>query len=621
MKALKIMIKTSLSKLFKIGFLILFPPLSFTSTALYASFSTEKTPNDVYQEVLRLSDDVKQLRKKNKITTPWPTVTVSSGHKPRHVFQKALEVLGKINSYRINIVKTGGITIPPYPGRDITPNEVFDVVLRLHQELGQLSESSEQHIDHKSTIEAASTIKTPNHVYAALSEVSIALEETLNLRGITPSEVYTRSLEVIERVNFLRRSQNLPMNIAKPARRQGKLPNHALYSVQELLTKIQKAEQNLWMEPIKLAKIPKRVITPSDVYDAMGVVLAELQSIQFRLGLERTFVKPAPQKDKTPSDVIQNTEWASAQLPEFRLDEPLLQYDRFALQKTPSHVFSITEHILKRLSRYRNQRGIRVPPRKARVIHGLEPRHVYSKALEIMEKINALREQQHLGSISVPLYPIRTITPSEVFDLTLRLDSEFALIHQQDESKMELYGTEVNIQEFEDKNPSDVFYNMQKISNLLDTILGSEGFTPNDVYLEARLIKQDLEAISHHLGNRIPEELWSAPILRPHTEPKDVLAQAQKVLKLIIKAKRRAGMFRIKNISVTPDEEITPTIVYNEIRLIKTELNEFKVFLNINTQKHRSSPYSDKRPADTLQVLEGVTAALQHLLHIGETRL
>ncbi len=586
------------------------------SPSLLAAITAEKSPNDVYVEVQLLVDDLRDLRKQNKITTPWPRVKVESGRKPRHVFQKALEVLGEINSYRLNIAKTGGITVPRFPGRDITPNEVFSVVVRLRQELALLLKK-----DKVGKIKKKPSLlsnKTSNHVYAALSEVSIAIEETLGLRGVTPSEVYTRSLQVIRLVQFLRRSQSLTQNVPVPELTQGKLSNHALASVYKLLEKIRQVEKNLWMVPLKKRVLPRRVITPSDVFDEMGVAIAELQSIQFRLGLERDFPEPEPQEGKTPDDVIQNTRWAAALLPSFELNQPLQQYNRMALLKTPNHVFSISEHILKKLKQYRRLRGIQVIPRKANKITGMQPRHVYSKTLEILEKVSVLRERQGLGEMAVPQYPLRTITPSEVYDLTLRLDNELELIFKQEAMDTVLWNKIVNqVGEYEDKQPSDVYRNMQQILYLLDVILGSEGSTPNDVYREVLTIKQDIELIAKSLGEKIPVNLWSDIKLKPQTQPREVLLKAAEVLDLIFQAKRRAGMFGLHRIKLYAGDIITPTDVFKQVRLIETELTELKVFIGIDVMPEPVPRQQNKTPADVLRVLEGIITSLKIILHQG----
>lgn len=581
---------------------------------LYATVTTEKTPNDVYYQVQQLAEDVRVLRRENGITSPWPQVKFEGGREPRHVFQKALEVLEKINNYRLNIAKTGGITVPRFPGRDITPNEVYSVVLRLRQELAPLVQEKQQ--KRLTRRKKQNRMYTPSHVYAALSEVSFALEETLGLRGITPSEVYTRSIKIIELVKFLRRSQSNLSNISEPDRGQGKLPNHALKSVHALMQKIHRAEQNLWMKPLKLPKLPRRVITPSDVYDAMGVAMAELQRIQFRLGLEREFAEPPVQKGKTPDDVIQNTVWATALLPQFELGKPLQQYDRSSLIKTPNQVFAITEHILRQLKQYRRLQGIQNPIHKIQVIPGLKPRHVYGKTLEIMEKVNLLRQRHNMGSIAVPRYPLRTITPTEVFDLTLRLDGELILLYGISEMDLKPWLTSLSEDEYEGKQPSDVFLNMQRISNLLDSLLGSEGYTPNDVYREVLAIKQDVQVMAQSLGNRIPAKLWKTPKFEPGTEPRDVLAYAKNLLDLIVMAKKRAGMFGVPNIAITPRAAVTPSDVFNQVRLINTELTKLKVFLGVSSISERPAIQARKTPAHVLQVMEGIAAALRHIQNL-----
>ena len=579
------------------------------------AMAVEKSPADVYQQVLKLADAVKHLRKKQKIKTPWPQVRVETGRAPRHAFQKAIEILNKINHYRVHVLRTGEITVPRFPGREISPNEVFSVVVRLHRELELVVGERLTETYSESSWDIGSI--TPNHVYAALFEISIALEETLGLRSISPSQVYTRSQQVKELALFLRRSQGLALDVPKPERTEGKLPNHALAAVHRLLAKIREAEKNLWMKPLEVPTLDRKVIKPSDVYDAMGVVLAELQRIQFRLGLEREFPAPKPETGKRPDDVIQNTLWAAAILPAFELGKPLLQYDRQALLKTPSHVYSVTQHILQGLTHYRHIRGIRVPPRQSETIPGLKPQHVYSKVLENMEKVDLLRHQQNMGGMAVPEYPLRHITASEVFDLTLRLDHELSLVYRHEGIAAELWGVEQAPQEFTGKTPSDVFANMQRIAHLLDTLLGSEGYTPNDVYREAMMVQQEVKLVAQSLGERIPERTWLDSQYMADAEPRDVLIKAHEVLDLVGQVKRRAGIFGSRNVGVSIHQSVTPSDVYNQVRLIDAELNELKVFLAIDGRPNRIEAVEGKRPAHVLQVLEGLSAVLKTLLHQG----
>ncbi len=591
--------------------LLLYPCISF------AALIPEKTPADVYFQVSLLSQDIQALRQSNGITTPWPKVVAGRGREPRHVFQKTLEILDKINRYRINVIKTGGITVPRFPGRDITPNEVYSVVLRLRQELALLVRTGERNQAQPPQVVINRQKKiTPNDVYAALSEISIALDETLGIRGITPSEVYIRSEQVLQLARFLRNSQNLPMNISRPKRTLGKLPNHALQSVYKLLHKINRAEKNLWMTPIEVGEVPRRVITPGDVYDSMGLVLAELQRIQYRLGLERSFKTPKYQEKKTPDDVIQNTEWALRLLPEFRLEDPLHQFDRSVLVKTPNEVYSVTEHILENLRQYRRQRGIKTRPRKAVLISGLQPPHVYEKTLEIIEKINLVRKRQNMGEIAVPRYPLREITPSEVFNQALRVDEELNLIYEHSGVRTQLWLASQKVKEYDDKTPSDVFLNMQKISLLLDTLLDADVFTPDYIYRSASMVKNEIMILADFVNEPMDTSIWQQLEPKRNVTPEKLLPAVKKMHQLVMQMEKRAGMFRVRDISIPPAGSITAADVYNLVRVVVSELTKLKVFLGINTMAQHPGKISGKSMAEVLRLVQGNILALERILHI-----
>jgi len=589
--------------------------LFFASSTVNAALIAEKTPADVYVQVQLLSEDVRALRKNNKIHTPWPEVTIETGHAPRHVFQKTLEILDKINRYRVYVANTGGITVPRFPGRDITPNEVYSVVVRLRNELKLLVNLEETETKNSTRKGPAAKLITPAKVYAALSEISISLDETLGIRGITPSDVYIRSEQVLQLALFLRKSQNLPMVIEKPKLTEGKLPNHALQHVNQLLKQINLSEKNLWMKPIEVPDVPRRVISPGDVYDAMGLALAELQRIQYRLGLERSFKISPVEGTKTLDDVIQNVDYSTLLMPNFEIQNKLQQYDQESLIKTPNHVYSITTHILEELQKYRRLRGIKTSPGQVKLISGMKPHHVYAKTLEVIEKINLLRQQQNIGAITESEYPLRKITPTEVFNEALRVDEELNILYQNSGMHNELWITASDVPVFNDKTPSDVFFNMQKISLLLDTLLSGDAFTPNYVYREAHRIQQEILILARHFGEKVSDGVWNNIRLQQQTLPENVLPQVKKMLRLILDVQQRAGMSQVREYSVVHSEIITPAEVYNLIRVAASELVELKVFLGLNKLPPFEPKVVGKTSGDVLQLIQGNQAILNHILH------
>ena len=76
----------------------------------------------------------------------------------------------------------------------------------------------------------------------------------------------------------------------------------------------------------------------------------------------------------------------------------------------------------------------------------------------------------------------------------MRLDTELQIVY----GKTGLSGTfSVAKEIFEDvgdqKTSSDVYFNMWRISYLLDALLGSEGFSPTDVYGKAQEIVAEMD--------------------------------------------------------------------------------------------------------------------------------
>lgn len=583
--------------------------LMFLTYPVFAG-DISRTPSDVYHLTESLAEYTRSLRRFYDVTIPWPEPRQQNNKAPRHVLQKALEILKKINRLR-QIKGVGSISIPLYPSRRITPNEVFDMVERLNAEAVLLLPLEEREITNEPKIQILN--KTPNDVYQALWQVSLALDPLLGVRGFTPKDVYAQTEQILEMVRFLRLTQNLSNNIKQPSRPTGKHPNHALQAANELLTRIAKAEENLWIEPAQVPKLERRVITPTEVYDALANVIAELQRIKYRLGVERHFPELGVKREKTPDDVVQNLRWAAAMMPLFPLGAPLYQQNPTSLTKTPADVYQITQHILDELSRYRALRGIHTIPRQPSQVSGLQPKHVYQKTLEGLEKINILRKQVQMKVIALPQYPLRKITPTEVFDLAIRLNMELQQIYERAKLKDATFIEFINNRSAPNsKTPSDVYSNMWRISYLLDTVIGTEGYTPNDVYRETMIASSEIKLIAQHLNR------WKTPKTPDFIDgygPGDVIIKARGVLQLVARIQDRAGIFEKRSPLPQSDGEVTPSDVFNMVGLIRTELIALKLHFGITEQPRLVTDIQDKSPSHVYQLLTQAHASLSHLLN------
>ena len=589
-----------------VGFVLMLMLSAFSP--LQAAKISDRRPNDVYAQVLVLKERVIQLRTARNISAPWVEVEAQQGKAPRHVLQKTIEILAKLDRFRRHH-DLGGIAVPYIPGRDITPNEVHTMVRRLTDEVALLLPRRWA----KDQPARKVTGKTPNDVYQLLWEISLALDPVLGVQGFSPQDVHTRSLHVLEMVRFLRQSQNIFAKVAKPKRPRGRHSNHSLEKAVALLDKVAQAEQHLWMDPVIVPNVPRRVISPTDVYDTLHLVIAELKRIQFRIGLERNFrfSPSSSEQDKTPDDVVQNLEWAILLMPDFGAGQRLVQFDRAALTKNPNHLFVVTEHILTELERYKHYRGIQQTPRTPPAVRGRRLHHLYQKAIVTLEKMNKLRIRSGSGSMAMPYHPHHPITSNEVFSLVLRIDREVGLLAEPIGVPVERWAVMEEMQTLTDKTVDDVYRNLWKISSLLDVLMGSEGMTPDDMFREAQHILEELTFLAGRFGlDLLPEQ----PAQRAHIELKQLCVLSHALRRSIHQAKRFVGQSEEDRLDMPLGTATSYNDLFHSIRMILVELVDLRVYLGITSEVIQPPPFKGKRLADIYQTLEQAKAILERLL-------
>lgn len=563
-----------------------------------------KTANHVFAVSQVLKQQVTLLRQQYQVVQPWPKAAPQRNKAPRHVLQKSLEVLNKINRLR-KVKGLGAITLPPYPIRQVTPNEVFDMAKRLVAELTLLINQPETWRDspHYSN-------KTPSHVYQQMWDISLGLDTLLGIRGFTPTEVFVQSEYIIDLVKFLRVSQNLTTKIEAPLLTQGRHPNHALQSAIALLSTIAQAERNLQMEPAQVPKLIRHVVTPTEVYDVEQNILAELHRIKYRLGIERTFPLRDDQQEKTPDDVIRNLDWAAALMPTFSLDKPLVQYDPDSLKKIPADVYRVSQRILSHLRQYRALKGIQVKERSLTKMLDLQPKHVYQKALETLDQVSRLRKPLSMGPISKPDFPLRKITPTEVYELVIRLDAELILIFEQ--MVLDIKTTE----QFSGSGtgqiaitPSDVHLNLWKISSLLETLLGEDGYAVEHVYREIAHVHAEIVSLAQTIApnlNLSPQSQARSKSLEQGQSGSYlqlVLNKLKNNLKLVGKVQQGVGIsVQVPKMIRQQDKTSWPDL-YNIAGILRAEVNDLKVHFGLTRRAVSSVMPAQVTPDDLYQLL------------------
>ncbi len=574
-----------------------------TASFLFAEVDVTSI-SDIYNLALNLKAKVKLLRKISNIKSPFPTAPTQRNKLPRHVIQKSIEVLSKINQYR-KIKKMGEITIPFFPSRDITNQDLYMQLRRLNDEVKLLLGNRKAPEENDVYIIDVSS----NDIYELLWSISLAFDPLINIRGFTPTDLYAQSIQIVNIVSFIRKSQNIHTTI-KPFKVKPNLhPNHALYEASRLLKKISKAQKKLWIKPVEVPKIPQRIITSTEVYDYLQGIIAELERIKERLGIERYFEVEEVKEKKTSSDVVKNLRYAFYLMPTFDFDKKIIQYDKSSLKKTPNDVYAVSEFIIKKLELYKEFKGIKVRPKVPPKLYGLKPIHVYQKAIENIQKIQKVRIQEGMFESATPIVPVKEISNSEVYELLLKMDKELNIILKKNGIKnVKSWSVLLEKPTYDNKEFSDVYFNLWKLSYIFDTILGEE-YTANELYRLSMQVEGEIDIILKHIGisNKINKREFAGK------REKDIFKKSLNLFDLIKKIQKRANMSMV-DIIIPKERIITPSSIYNALRVITAALMELKIHYGIEKFATPVEIGEKKTLSDVFGVLDSSYRKLQMLL-------
>jgi hypothetical protein len=243
----------------------------------------------------------------------------------------------------------------------------------------------------------------------------------------------------------------------------------------------------------------------------------------------------------------------------------------------PSNVFRYTELIIEEINILKSVLTMDVEAYEPDYSAGKSPIHVYSKGLEVLEKV--ARTQKKLGItpiIKVGEIPIKTINPADVFKLSKIILGELRNIKQH----LFLNEKSKNIALVTGKVPSDVYHNFWKASYILD-LLSKQPITPNDVHRNVLYITDEIQLIGAKL--KIPLS-HQKPAIKLKKTPKNITQQALLTLHKIANLQKQLDMKMgfIPEISLA---RIRPSDVYDLSNIILAELVRIKVRLNIQSPR------------------------------------
>lgn len=262
------------------------------------------TPSHVYQVVDDVNSELALLHNANgskaKTDKKAPDLTA---RKPRHVFQKAKEVLQKVQTLR----KLNGLSvneIPAFPVAAIKPADVKDLVVVILKDVRGLRATFG--VSEASPTSSLQSSKTPTDVYGNLIRASLQLDG-LGIPRIVPNDVYQVAMTIISDINKIRTVLGQTDEFEMMSGSKGKKPKAVYQRSFDLLNTLKtKSNNDKFKVPGGVILPNKRSgkIRPGHVMDVLNNALAEIGAIKVTVGATiPTEIAPVP-SGKTPSNVF-----------------------------------------------------------------------------------------------------------------------------------------------------------------------------------------------------------------------------------------------------------------------------------------------------------------------------
>lgn len=271
---------------------------------------------------------------------------------------------------------------------------------------------------------------------------------------------------------------------------------------------------------------------------------------------------------------------------------------------TPSHLYQTTEDIILEIKLLRETIGIDTIPLEPEPQSDKLPVHVYSKGLEVLEKI--ARTQRKLGMLPAEVgeIPLKVITFADIMQLLNSLLAELRHIKEQ-----LLVADEIDAAALVGgKTASQVYEHLWTASYLLDGLI--KPLQPADVYRHLQYLHDELRLIAAKLEITLdldPEAINEVKKI------KNIGQQALLALYKISSLERRLGMEAV-NIPDMTLARITFSDIYDMTNILLAEMVRIKVQLKIELPRGERPLPPRKQPNEVFAQIQLLVANLDKLI-------
>ena len=260
----------------------------------------EVTPSHVYQATADLIAEIRILRGELGASDYPVEAERQEDRAPVHVYSKTLEVMGKVSRLQRRL------GLPPaeigqIPIKEIVPRDVLESTVGLLIETRRIK----QQMVIETEIEPAPFVggKTPSMAYKNLADASFLLDGLVG-RPLTPDDVFWNTQHILDELELIAAKLRVPLELTPPPVEGSKTPKDVAQQVLRASYKVVNLQMRLGMDASSVPQLTLVRVTPSEVFDATSMLLAEMSRIKVHLDVNvPRDIHPEPRM-KTPTDLF-----------------------------------------------------------------------------------------------------------------------------------------------------------------------------------------------------------------------------------------------------------------------------------------------------------------------------
>ena len=273
---------------------------SSSSTGGGDSSRIDATPSHVFQRVQDLIAEINILRDELGVYDYPPEAELQDERAPVHVYVKTLEVQTKVNAVQRRF---GVPTVPvgQVPFKEVKPGDVLANVELILDEVRKIKVQMviEREIVPTSFVGG----KTPSLVYKSLADASFLLDG-LRGRPLTPDDVFRNASFILDEMELIAAKLRVPLDLEMPEVNGAKRPIDVAQQVLRATYKVIGLQTRLGMDASGVPSLTLVRVTPSEVYDATNMLLAEMARIKLHLDINVPRDEAPEPRGMKPADVF-----------------------------------------------------------------------------------------------------------------------------------------------------------------------------------------------------------------------------------------------------------------------------------------------------------------------------